>query len=98
MTTHHVGNVNVSCGSCSGCAATLPDGGCEGTVTIYNDPLCVSLSATVDVDGVCTATDAGTFAGVRALKYTPVEVGAVCTPGAASGSVSLTQELTVCCP
>lgn len=90
-TAHHVGNVSVSCGTCSGCSV---GGSCGGTVSIYSDETCTSLVGTIGVDGGCAATG-GTTLG--SLEYTPAIVGETCTPGTTTGTVSLQQELTVCC-
>lgn len=91
-TTHHVGNVMVSCGTCSTCSV---GGSCGGTVSIYSDETCATLLGTVPVDGTCAAT--GGPGTIGSLKYTPAIVGETCTPGTATGAVSLQQELTVCC-
>lgn len=91
-TTHHVGNVTVSCGTCSACSV---GGSCGGTVSIYSDESCTSTLGTVPVDGTCAPT--GGSGTIGSLKYTPAIVGQTCTPGTTTGTVSLQQELTVCC-
>lgn len=92
-TAHHVGNVTLSCGTCSACSV---GGTCGGTVSLYSDEGCTSLVGTVGVDGGCAST--GGSAGFGSLKYAPAIVGQTCTPGTATGTVSLQGELTVCCP
>lgn len=92
-TPHHVGNVIVSCGTCSVCAV---GGACGGTVSIYSDTGCTTLVGTVAVDGTCAAT--GGPANLGSVEYKPAIVGETCTPGTTTGTVSLQQELTVCCP
>jgi hypothetical protein len=92
-TTHHVGNVSVSCATCSACDV---GGTCGGTVSIYSDTSCTSLLGVVGVDGGCAAT--GGPANLGSLEYAPAIVGESCTPGTTTGTVSLQQELTVCCP
>ena len=92
LTAHHAGNIAVSCGSCSSCSV---GGSCGGTVTLYSDNACASKLSAIGVDGGCAATN-GTTLG--SLRYSPSIVGQTCTPGTTTGSVSLQQELTVCCP
>lgn len=92
LSPHHVGNVSVSCNSCSACSV---GGSCGGTVTLYQDNACATALSTIGVDASCVATNGTVLGG---LKYAPAIVGETCTPGTASGTVSLQQELTVCCP
>lgn len=92
LTSHHVGNVAVSCNACSSCSV---GGSCGGAVTLYADNACNTALSTIGVDGGCAPTNGTTLGG---LKYVPAIVNQTCTPGTASGTVSLQQELTVCCP
>jgi hypothetical protein len=94
---HHLGTVAVSCNACSACSVSL-DGGCQGTLSLYSDPSCSTLIEKASVDGGCAANVAfGQTA--YSYMYNPVAVGLVCTPGKSSGGpVSLTGEVTVCCP
>lgn len=97
LSAHKVGTVSVKCGSCTGCSADVPDGGCQGSVSLYADTACMSLLATIGVDGGC-GPNAGNGSIALSVKYDPTDVGTVCKPGTSSGTVSLEQELTVCCP
>ncbi|HEX8795156.1 MAG TPA: hypothetical protein VF765_29615 [Polyangiaceae bacterium] len=90
--THHVGNVTVSCGTCSACGV---GGSCGGTVALYSDTSCATKIGSVPVDGTCQPT--GGPATLGSLVYTPAIVNGTCTPGSATGTVALQQELTVCC-
>jgi hypothetical protein len=96
--THHAGTVNVSCSPCSACSVTT-DGGCEGTLALYSDTLCANKIIDVSFDGGCASTGTANGQLASSMKYTPVAVGVGCSAGAANASpVSLTDEITVCCP
>ncbi len=95
MTAHQVGNVSVTCGTCSACSVTT-DAGCGGSLALYSDMACTAQSDTVPVNNVCTANATqGTLGSVR---YTPTPPSVTCNGGTSSGTVSLQQQLTVCCP
>ncbi len=95
--THHVGTVNLSCSSCSACTVTA-DGGCQGTLALYSDTNCNSKIIDVSFDGGCASTGANGQTA-DSMRYTPLLVGVGCNAGTSSVSgVSLTGEITVCCP
>jgi hypothetical protein len=75
------------------------DGGCEGTLALYSDTLCANKIIDVSFDGGCASTGTANGQLASSMKYTPVAVGVGCSAGAANASpVSLTDEITVCCP
>jgi hypothetical protein len=95
--THHAGDIDVACGTCSGCSVT--GGSCEGTVSIYSDLACTTKIIDVSMDGGCASTGNANGQTGNSLKYTPLVTGVACTAGKSNvGTVSLVNEITVCCP
>ena len=94
--THHAGTVSLACAACSACSVT--NGQCEGTVSLYADLNCASKIIDENMDGGCASNGSANGQVAQSLKYNPSVVGSTCNAGKSSGTVSLTNEVTVCCP
>jgi hypothetical protein len=90
LTAHHVGQPSVSCGACSACSVKAD---CLGTVSFFSDYSCQNSLGVTQPLNTCDPE----VSNAGSLFYDP-DGGNVCTPGTSDGGVSLSQELTVCCP
>ncbi|HEY1959332.1 MAG TPA: hypothetical protein VGH28_27155 [Polyangiaceae bacterium] len=92
MTKHVVGSsAELACSPCTDCSVTST---CGGTLKIYDDKSCLSLTDTITVDGTCHTVQNDILGGFR---YTPAANQPTCVAGTSTASVSVAAQTTVCC-
>jgi hypothetical protein len=98
---HSAGHIQDS-RACSACACGDPTASCTGAWTFWDSTDCTGLSGiTLTADGTCRATgsDPNHMYNSNQFVSTPANVAcAVTGPPSPTGSVSLQNAQTVCCP
>lgn len=87
--------VDLACSACT-CDVNTPSTCNAASLSIFSDPACNTLLATLAIDGTCVA-DPASGQTPSAFKYSATLTQACTTDGPKTATVSLTAPETLCC-